>query len=127
MTSYLQYNPQKVFESAKDGVIVEKTLAAVVAAGAAVQVIAAVTGKSLLILGYEAQTNSAANAQINLQDGSGGTVRAWHWLPQSTSNQMLIVPKTPGQGLFSTTAGNGLFAGSTLEFIINVHYLEYTP
>lgn len=103
-----------------------KTLGAVVAAGASVQVLPAVTGKKIRLMGYSAQTNSAANAQINIQDGSAGTVKEWTWIPQSTSNQAYHKPVIDA-GYWSTTVSTGIYIGSTLEFLINIHYVEYVP
>lgn len=98
------------------------------AAANAQLVIAAVTAKRIRVMGFDAQSTTAANAALNFDSGSGGTL-IWGPvnLPLSTSG-ILIEKPVINSGYFETATGVGLYADvATTGAFVNVYYITYTP
>jgi hypothetical protein len=89
------------------------------------QVIAAVTGKVLHVVGLILTPFSTGNPSFVFKDGSGGATIAGFVLPSNTVSNPFHLP-TSDTGYFKTTAGNGLFVDVLTNAAgINVLYIEY--
>lgn len=87
--------------------------------------IPAVTGKIIRVMGWNFQTNSAANGIVTLKDGA--TVKYAAYAPQSTSN---LVEKQPviDSGYFECTVSTALNVEvATAQTLVTVFYITYTP
>lgn len=104
-----------------------KTVVAELSTGNNQEVVAAVTGKSIRVMGFDAQSDTSTQGELEFIDGSGGSALYMSlYCPPSTSEpfQKLI----NDTGYFETTAGTGLFVDVVTAAInITVYYIEYTP
>lgn len=96
--------------------------------GANREVIAAVSGKRHLIMGWSIQSTSGTVGTFYFRSNSGGTV-IWQdqSVPVNTNGFTDHLP-IADSGYFETETGHGLFTtitGADLNF--NVFYLTYTP
>jgi hypothetical protein len=93
-----------------------------------VQVVAAVTGKRIRVMGWFSQSFAVATGSLQFKDGSGGTfLTSAFYSPLYTTGDMLIMPIVDC-GYFETTAGTGLFVDvATNTMVLNVQYITYTP
>jgi len=127
MTGFLMIDPLRVFQV--NGEVCPLLCTPVTLAAANAQtVITAVTGKRIRVMGFDAQSTTAANAALNFDSGSGGTL-IWGPmnLPLSTDGRFLEKPVIES-GYFETVTGVGLFADvATTGAFVNVYYITYTP
>ena len=127
----IQYDPLGIFEQnpAKGGVCQVKTVAVTLLAATANQtVIAAVTGKSIVVLEGNLYSQGVA-ASIGFLDGSGGTVLKRYYLPANTLAQPNVQMPPTVWGLLKTTSGTGLFASTAGAAAVDVSltYIEVVP
>lgn len=91
------------------------------------QVIAAVTGKRIRVMGYSAQSDTTTQGSFLLTDGSGGRYMFGPYFAPPTTAEPLQVPVIDS-GYDETSTGVGLFVGvGTAAVNLNVYYIEYTP
>lgn len=89
------------------------------------QVVAAVTGKVIHVVGLILTPFSTGNPSIVFKNGSGGATLAGFVLPSNTVSNPFHLPTTD-TGYFKTTAGTGLFVDVITNAAgINVLYIEY--
>jgi hypothetical protein len=122
------YNPTAIFEQnpSKGGVCPVKQVVVTLASATANQtVVAAVAGKSILVLDLNCYSQGAAST-VTLKNGSGGTVKRAYYVPANTlQDPNVIVPPT-AWGLAKTDLGVGLFADTTgaAAVVISLNYIE---
>jgi hypothetical protein len=120
--------PGNSFEYGKYGVSPIKTVVLNgLAVGGSVSLVAAVTGKHILVVGGTVVSNGAYT-QINFQNGSGGASLRIIAVPANTvaTPNVPIVP-TPYDTI-QPDVGVGLFANnSAVIALLTINYIEYTP
>ena len=90
------------------------------------QVIAAVTGKIIRVMGFSLQSTTAVNSLIYLKNGSGGGMFHIQWTP--ASNQPIVPFDVCDGGYFECSVSTGLYTDVvTAAGIVNVNYIVYTP
>jgi hypothetical protein len=94
------------------------------------QVVAAVSGKIILVLsGNLRSSNAAASQQLTFKSASGGTNKRSYQVPASiAATPNVEIPWSPF-GAFRTAVGEGLFcdnAGAD-PITISLTYIPYTP
>jgi hypothetical protein len=88
--------------------------------------VAAVAGKVIRVMGWNAQSNGAVGS-INFKDGSGGTTLHAVNTPANTAGDSDKQPIVEC-GYFETSSGVGLFGdcGTTAQ-LLTIFYITYTP
>ena len=126
--SKIIYDPLGIFEQneAKGGVCeVKEKVVTLTAATANQTVVAAVTGKSIVVLEGNLYSQGVA-ASVAFLDGSGGTVKKRYYIPANTLAEPNVQLPRVEWGLMRTTAGTGLFAstagGAAVE--CSITYIE---
>lgn len=119
--------PAKLFEGLGGEVTPLKSVGVALAVGNDQQVIAAVAGKRIRVMGWIAQSITAAG-QHQFKNGSGGTAFTDdHYAPIDTTGtkfEMSVI----SSGYFETDTGVGLFADITANNQrLTVFYVVYTP
>ena len=121
----IQYDPIGVFEH-KGQIYPLLQFGASYAVGVNQSVIAGVANQVIRVMGYDVQSNTAANGLIFLLNGSGGATRALHWAPNNAAAPFLR--PVVNSGYFEMSVGTGLFVTvSTAAVNLNVNYYIYTP
>jgi hypothetical protein len=126
MSNFTRFFPARIYEDQKD-VTPVMSVGIALATGNGRQVIAAVAGKRIRVMGWIAQSITAVG-QHQFTDGSGGTALTDdHYSPLDTSGTKFDMPVIPS-GYFETSTGNGLFADITTQNArLTVFYVLYTP
>jgi len=125
----IQYDPKGIFEqrSDKGGVCVVKDIDITLLAGTAnQQILAAVTGKSIVILSGSIHSTGGVGT-LTFLNGSGGTRLYSKYLPAVTGNRDPNVQLLPRWwGIMRTTNGTGLFVTTTGAdpIIVSLNYIE---
>jgi hypothetical protein len=125
----IQFDPKGIYEqrSDKGGVCVVKDVYITLLAGTANQsIIAAVTGKGIMVLSGSIRSTNAAGT-ITFLDGSGGARLCSKYLPALAGNVDPNVQLPPQWwGNMRTTSGTGLFATTTGAdtVIVSLNYIE---
>jgi hypothetical protein len=124
--SYPVIAPSFQFEDTQNGLIeIKSAYKAVVATTANQEVLAAVTGKRIRVIGLACFSDGAVTA-VNLKSGSGGATLFWALVPANTAGDTLILPITEF-GYADTATGVGLFSdGFAVATRLCVRYIEYT-
>jgi len=126
----IQYTPLEIYEQRSDqgGICTPKNVAVTLTGATNNQtVIAAVTGKKILVLSGNICSLNAAGL-VSFKDGSGGTVFSRYYVPANT----VATPNVPmnwlPDGLFQTTAATGVFADNTSadQIVVSLRYIEVT-
>lgn len=91
------------------------------------QIVAAVTGKRIRVMGM-VLGSSAASSSVLFQSGAAGVqLTTLLNAPAIATLPPFVLPITDS-GYFETTTGEGLFCDVTIAITyINVFYIEYTP
>lgn len=130
MTNYIQYNPNGIFENAKDGVCpVINVLKGLLAATDNQLAVSAVTGKIILVLEASLCSATTAAGIVYFRDGSAGTAkRAMNAPPNNVGPGNFHLPFNPA-GYFQSTAGTGLYINNTSAAAaeLSISYITYTP
>lgn len=118
-------DPTRVFEV--QGEVCElKTAMVILAIGNNQEVIAAVSGKQIRVMGLCLAANTATQPGVVLRDGNGGTIKV-AITPPANTNPPFLWPIVDS-GYFSLTVSTKLSADiTTAAANIHVHYIEYTP
>lgn len=131
MSTPLYIDPTKYFVYKKNGNLedcpIKTAQVNAIAVATNQQIVAAVTGKKIRVVGGTMYSNGAASA-VNFIDGSGGAGLKALFVPANTVSHpnVLIAPEINEQ--FETSAGVGLFANNSAVLVIcTVNYIEYTP
>jgi hypothetical protein len=122
-----QVNPIKVFAIGQENCKVQcKPKAASVAANT--EVIAAVSGKIIRLMGMSVQSNTSTPGTFFFRSASGGTVLTQEiTAPANTDGQPFMWPICES-GYLETNEGEGLFVTVTTAALnFNVFFIEYTP
>ena len=125
----IQYDPTGIFEQnpAKGGVneIKDSPVFTAIAATNNQQVIAAVAGRSLLILGGTLTPLGAAGV-CTFKSATGGTLKHAYPVHAAPGEKELPIPPW---GNFSTNSGEGLFVDNTsvANVVISLRYIEVVP
>lgn len=121
------YDPLRIFETPKG---VSQLTAATLAAGVANNqtLVAAVSGQRVRVMGWIAQSSTAAIGLFSLKDGNAGTVLmqplAVPVITAGANDKLPIVES----GYFETSTGVGLFTDVTTAAVnITIFYIAYTP
>lgn len=120
-------SPAKYYEN--NGVVCPLvTAAGIIAVGTNQQVIVAVAGKRIRVMGWIAQGIGGITT-YNFKDGSGGGgLTAGLYAPNgATAGDFSLVPVIDS-GYFETSTGVGLFCDVAVAVThLNVFYITYTP
>ena len=121
--SYPVIAPSFQFEDTQNGLIEIKTAyKAIDATTANQEVLAAVTGKRIRVIGFTCFSDTTATL-LSLKDGSGGATKLFIAVPEATN---VFFPVTEF-GYMDTSFGVGLFAdGQSIRTRLCVRYIEYT-
>jgi len=128
--SFERIFPAKLYEGI-GGEVTKLLSAPVVVAGATnnQQVIAAVTGKIIRVMGLIGWNDGAGVGRPVFKNGSGGTNLCYgiHVAPNTVQNEMPL--PIVDSGYFETTAGTGLFCDvpTANSIALNIFYIVYTP
>lgn len=92
------------------------------------QLIAAVSGKRIRIMGLFAQSSGAASGSFQFKSGNAGpTLTTAIFTPPNTNGDLFMLPISDS-GYWETTTGVGLFTDvTTTGQSMNIFYLVYTP
>lgn len=92
------------------------------------QIVAAVTGKRIRVMGWMIQSSGAAPGAINFKSANGGTqLTAALSMPPNGAGVIDHLPITD-TGYFETLTGEGLFCDiATTTMSVNIFYTTYTP
>lgn len=126
----IQYNPLAIYEQRPDkgGVCEPKTVAVTLTGATNNQtVIAAVTGKKILVLSGNICSLGAAGL-CSFKNGSGGTAFSRYYIPANTVASPNVSMNWLPDGLFQTTSGTGVFADNASGDLVAVslRYIEIT-
>jgi hypothetical protein len=125
--SLFQIDPIRVFQI-KGHVSPLKNSSLIHTVGANRQVVAAVTGQRIRVMGWLAQSTGAAVSNFGLKSASGGTfILAGVVVPMITNG---VIDKLPivETGYCETNTGEGLFVDViTSDLSLNLFYITYTP
>lgn len=93
------------------------------------QVIAAITGKKIRVMGVLAQSNTAVVGGFNFIDGSGGTeLMAGVFVPVGPGVGGTFLLPLNDNGYFETSAGVGLYLNGATDVVkLTVFYIAYVP
>jgi hypothetical protein len=119
-------DPTRIFE-VNGQVCPLLTYSATVPVSTNTQLVAAVTGKRIRVMGYALQTNDASLiGVIEFLDGSGGARKDAVYAPvRGQQREKLPIVDS---GYFETTTATGLFANvSVASVFATVFYIVYTP
>lgn len=125
-------DPIRIFEVSKNGAAEVSTLLCAVAAlgtGINQQVVAAVTGKKIRIMGVLAQSSNAANGTYTFQSGAAGSTLFGPIAAPLVTDPMspLMLPITDS-GYLETNSGDGLYSDIATDSVtLTVFYITYTP
>ena len=92
------------------------------------QIVAAVTGQVIRLMGAYLQSSTSTAAGVFFKNGNGGTV-LWNvgTVPVTTNGLYTFFPIIDC-GYIETTVGTGLFADiSTATAYVTIFYITYTP
>lgn len=122
-------SPNKIFESAKDGVcpIVNVVFPSVTVAVNNL-LISAVASKRILVIGGSAYSNGAFT-QLTFRSASGATAKRSVAIPANTvaAPNIFLCPNGLNDS-FETNTGEGLYVdNSAVIAILSLNYLVYTP
>lgn len=122
-----RYDPIRVFET-KTGVCQIYCAAIALTVANNTAVVAAVSGKRIRVMGWNAQTQNAAAGTYLFKSASGGTtLYPTTYAPPLTSGAMHQMPIAQS-GYFETNTGEGLYADCTTQVVtVAVFYITYTP
>lgn len=124
-TNVITSVPSCIFTDISGQILPAKQIVVDIAAGAAnQQIIAAVTGKKLRILGLTAHPVTD-NTIVKFVDGSGGLKLISFRLLNAFPNEVF---EFKPEGWFDTSAGVGLYANNKATSIatVSLRYVEYT-
>lgn len=93
-----------------------------------VQVIGAVAGKKIRVMGFDCISSGAASIGIiAIKDGNAGTVLWQSYMPPQAGGIPYQKP-IADSGYFETSTGVGLYADvATANVLLAVYYITYTP
>lgn len=94
-----------------------------------VQIIAAITGQRIRVMGWNGQSDTAAVGRINFRSGTpaGTLLSRVHYLPPNTAVAFFERPVIDS-GYFETTVSQGLYMDVvTADVNVEVYYLAYIP
>jgi hypothetical protein len=126
--SKIIYDPLGIFEQnpAKGGVCeLKEKVVTLTAATANQTVVAAVTGKSIVVLEGNLYSEGTA-ATVNFLNGSGGSGLKKYYIPANTLAEPNVQLPRVEWGLMRTTAGTGLFATTSggAAVVVSITYIE---
>lgn len=90
-------------------------------------IVSAVSGKRIRVMGFDAQSNTTTQGELEFIDGSGGSAlyMSLYCPPSSSPPFQKDISFT---GYFETSTGTGLFADCVTAAVnVTVYYVEYTP
>lgn len=121
-------SPLKQYLQTTDSVVTQQD--AIITATVAVhqQVVAAVSGKRIRVLGMILSSVGAGISGVSFTDGSGGTLKLSTTAPSNATVAPQVHFPFEEAGYFETTAGTGLFVDvGTTGCYVFVQYVAYTP
>ena len=126
--SKIIFDPINLFEQneSKGGVCEVKDVVVTLTAATANQtVIAAVTGKSIVVLEGNLYSEGTA-ATVNFINGSGGAGRKKYYVPANTLAQPNVQLPRVEWGIMRTGSGTGLFANTSggAAVVVSLTYIE---
>ena len=126
---FFQVCPPKIFENRNDGILSLSAASAALAVGNNQQVVAAISGKRIKVMGWFMQSNHAtAVSDFLLKSASAGTALTTTFsVPPSGSGFKDEAPIVES-GYVETNTGEGLFIDVTTNTIrYTIFYIAYTP
>lgn len=93
------------------------------------QIVAAVAGKKIRVMGWLAQSTNAAIGAFLLKDGSAGTtIVGSHGVPLFSAAGQIDKLPIVDCGYAETTVSVGLYADCTVDIVgLDLFYIAYTP
>lgn len=128
MTPYFRLWPNKMFEDAQGVCSVTDVVFSAAGATNNQQVVAAVSGKVILVLSGNLRSTNAIGS-LTFKSASGGTSKRAYQVPVNTvATPNIEIPWSPF-GAFRTNSGEGLFVDNSGAdpITISLTYITYTP
>jgi len=127
MTDPLRVSPPKYYEVNQQVCTVDSAFLAP-GAGLNQQMIAAVTGRRIRVMGFDLQGDTAAGVAVAFKNGSGGAQKTIAYSLPAIATGTIFVKPIVDCGYFETSTGVGLFVDTYTGFSrIGVYYITYAP